>query len=128
MRSLSIFSLLLAAALFACSTPDNKPFEGSVRRMSVDSLRSDQTIEQWISLFLESAAAGKPESRQVLRDMAEAIESRLLKDRSLTLQRHHWESLRLRVLHLAAEFPENRQENAGRIREALDRLLTREPR
>jgi hypothetical protein len=80
-------------------------------------------LEQWIEVFLDTAEEPVPETRQGLRDMAEAIEARLLNDEQLSALRLYCTPLRLRVLQLAAEYPENRKGNARRVQEALITLL-----
>lgn len=106
----------------ACQSASEQSFVGVGRRGAGDSLRSDQPIEQWIEVLIQPLDDSDPKQRQRLREVAEAIEARLLGSGQAFGGRHLWEPLRLRVLQYAAEFPDNRKGNARRIREALDAL------
>lgn len=123
MRVRTVLCCALSILAVSCQNAPSKAFDGVGSRVVQDSLRSDQSLEQWIEVFLETAEESTPETRQALRDMAEAIETRLLKDEQLIALRQHCTSLRLRVLQLAAEYPENRKGNARRVQEALITLL-----
>lgn len=123
MRVRFVLCCALSILAVSCQNAPSEAFDGVGSRAAQDSLRSGSSLEQWIEVFLETAEERTPETRQGLRDMAEAIEARLLNDEQLTVLRQHSTSLRLRVLQLAAEYPENRKGNARRVREALITLL-----
>jgi hypothetical protein len=114
--------VLLTAGLLlfvGCRSATTETFVGAGSRDAMDSLRLGRSIEEWVGTFLESAVGSTRLTRQQVRGMAEAIESRIL---TLGPERDRWASLRLRVLQLAAEYPKNRKGNARRIREALGQV------